>query len=107
MSFSTCPKCFSTIDWSWEEAFDKFGFGDGDSLVMTDHVADALREHGYVVTTHEWGSHNTIITSIVGKRGKELIPATANVGYDDPRKYLPARIRRMLDKAFAGGEVEL
>ena len=43
MTFSTCPKCLSTIDWSWEEAFDKFGFGDGDGLVMTDTVAAALR----------------------------------------------------------------
>ena len=107
MSFSTCPTCFNTVDWSWEEAFDKFGFGDGDGLVMTEHVAAALRKNGYVVTTHTWGSHNTIITSIVGKRGKELIPASANVGYDDPREYLPIRIRRLLDEAFSGGEVEL
>ena len=38
------------IIWSWEEAFDKFGFEDGDGLVMTDVVAAVLQDAGYSVT---------------------------------------------------------
>src|SRR5690606_11796613 len=59
-----CPTCGHTHHWSWEEAFDKFGFGDGDDLVMTEAVADALRRHGYAVTVTQWGMHNAIITEI-------------------------------------------
>ena len=32
--------------WTWEEAFDKFGFNDGDGLVMTYEVADFIGELG-------------------------------------------------------------
>lgn len=107
MSFSTCPTCFNTVDWSWEEAFDKFGFGDG-VFVMTEHVADALRAHGYVVEVSAWGMHNVTIDSIKAKNGKELIPLDRiNIGYDDARDYLPKRIVRLLDAAFpVGKEVE-
>ena len=30
------------IEWSWEEAFSKWGFNDGDGIVMTDEVAQAM-----------------------------------------------------------------
>lgn len=46
-----CPTCGQAHNWSWEEAFDKFGFGDGDDLVMTEKVAEALRKNGYEVRT--------------------------------------------------------
>lgn len=39
----------TTITWSWTEAFDKFGFDDGDGLVMTWHVADVLNAAGFQV----------------------------------------------------------
>ena len=100
MSLTTCRTCWTTHSWSWEEAFDKFGFGDGDGIVMTEHVAMALRKAGYAVTTEPWGWHNVTITSITNKKGKELIPDTINLGYDEPRDYLPARIIKVLDEAF-------
>lgn len=101
MNYSTCSSCGATHAWSWPEAFDKFGFADGDGLVMTEAVASALRQHGYRIETTRWGLHNTIITSI--KRGtppRECIPSTATVGYDDPRDYLPKTIIDILDDAF-------
>jgi hypothetical protein len=105
MSFSTCPTCFNTVDWSWEEAFDKFGFGDGDGLVMTEHVADVLRGHGYAVTVEAWGLHNVTIASIKTKNDREVIPFdTIRFGYDDARGYLPKRIIKLLDAAFPDGE---
>ncbi len=100
MSITTCPTCGEPHSWSWEEAFDKFGFGDGDGIVMTEHVAEALRKRGYTVTTEPWGMHNVTITSIRTKKGKEIIPEDINLGYDAPRDYLPKRIINLLDEAF-------
>jgi hypothetical protein len=100
MSITYCPTCGESHSWRWEEAFDKFGFGDGDGIVMTEHVAEALRESGYTVTTEPWGMHNVTIWSITSKKGKELIPEGINCGYDDPRDYLPKRITKLLDEAF-------
>lgn len=100
--YTTCPHCASRLLWSWEEAFEKFGFGDGDEIVMTEAVADALRNQGYTVIAEPWGMHNTVITSIV-KDGIEQIPDSASVGYDEPREYLPDDIVRILDEAFPEG----
>ena len=101
MSMTTCPTCGTTCHWRWEDAFDKFGFGDGDELVMTDHVADALRQAGYTVTVAPWGIHNVTIASIKTEDGAELIPFdTIEYGYDEPRDYLPKRLIDVLDAAF-------
>jgi hypothetical protein len=83
------------------EAFDKFGFGDGDGLVMTSSVADILIEAGYAVETEHWGLHNVIITSIK-RDGVEQIPTGTKIGYDDPRAYLPADIATLLDSKVTG-----
>lgn len=109
MSFTHCPTCLNEQTWEWDDAFDKFGFDDGDGLVMTDHVADALRTHGYVVTVEPWGIHNVTIASIKTEAGDEVIPFDdINFGYDDARDYLPKHIVDLLDAAFPdGGEVEL
>lgn len=105
MSVSTCPTCLNTVDWSWEEAFDKFGFNDGDGLVMTEQVAAALRAHGYTVVVEAWGIHNVTIASIKTDMGEEIIPfESINFGYDDARDYLPKHIVSVLDAAFADGE---
>ena len=80
------------ITWSWEEAFDKFGFEDGDGAVMTDVVEAVLRDAGYSVTGEPWGSHNVVIFSIKDANGNEIIPSTVKIGYDDPRSYLPKAI---------------
>ena len=107
MSITNCPTCHHDHSWTWEEAFEKFGFEDGDGLIMTETVANTLRAAGYIVIVEPWGCHNITIASI--KRGeKEIIPLKANLGYDDPRTYLPKKIIGLLDAAFPGhGEVEL
>lgn len=86
--------------WHWEEAFDKFGFEDGDGVVMTDLVAVALCAGGYLVTTQKWGLHNTVITSIRSPQGREQIPDGTKLAYDPPRGYLPPAILKLLDRAF-------
>lgn len=102
-----CDHCGAMHNWSWEDAFDKFGFDDGDGLVMTEAVADALRERGYDVTVQPWGLHNVVITEL-SRDGGSLIPEEATVGYDDPRDYLPEEVVDLLDRAFPDGmEVSL
>ena len=95
-AFTICESCAALHEWTWAEAFDKFGFGDGDGLVMTSAVADILIAAGYAVETAHWGLHNVIITSIK-RDGVEQIPAGTRIGYDDPRGYLPADIAILLD----------
>ena len=60
----TCITCNNDYSWSWTEAFDKFGFGDGDGQIGTYAVEDVLNDAGYAVETTQWGMHNTIISSI-------------------------------------------
>lgn len=104
MPKSTCHNCGGkSYYWRWEDAFDKFGFGDGDGPVMTDTVAKILHEAGYIVDVNAWGIHNIIIDSIKHK-GRELIPQGTNIGYDDPRDYLPEKIVRLLDAKLATDE---
>lgn len=100
MPITTCRNCHSDYHWSWTEAFDKFGFGDGDGTVLTDHVADALEAAGYHVAHQFWGMHNDVIFSITDDSGRQLIPATAKVGYDNPREYLPPEVVTLLDETF-------
>ena len=105
MNITCCPHCNHDHHWTWEEAFDKFGFGDGDGLVMTEHVAETIRAAGCTVTTVAWGMHNVVIQSI--KRNEvELIPEAINLGYDDPRSYLPADIIALLDDKLSDEQVE-
>jgi hypothetical protein len=85
------------ITWNWDEAFDKFGFDDGDGPIKTGVVARVLKEAGYTIAITTFGLHNDIITSIISIDGAELIPSATKLGYDDPRDYLPDAIVRLLD----------
>ncbi|NBU58327.1 MAG: hypothetical protein EBS23_00825 [Betaproteobacteria bacterium] len=99
MSFCICTTCGSRYAWAWEEAFDKFGFHDGDGLVMTETVADALRAADFTVRTEVFGFHNLVITAIE-RDGRSFIPDGTSLGYADPRAYLPDDIVPLLDAAF-------
>ena len=99
MPTDECHTCGGDYSWSWEEAFDKFGFGDGDGQVETWQVVAVLTDAGYEVESEVWGMHDTVIHSIK-KDGEELIPMddpNAVVGYSDPRQYLPRNIVELLD----------
>lgn len=103
MPKSPCPICATLCSWTWEDAFDKFGFGDGEGHVQTARVAAVLEQNGYDVRHQYWGNHNDIIDSIM-KDSVEQIPASVRVGYDDPRRYLPKRIVRLLDQHLSADQ---
>lgn len=100
MSRIHCTSCGAIVRWRWQEAFDKFGYDDGDGHVGTPEVMAVLETAGYRCKAHAWGLHNTVIVSIEGPGGEQLIPKTATIGYDDPRDYLPAAIIGLLDQAL-------
>lgn len=86
--------------WPWEDAFDKFGFEDGDGTIHTHEVARAIANLGYMVTQMRWGMHNTVITSIKDASGLEQIPTDTRIGYESPRSYLSEAIILHLDRVF-------
>lgn len=94
-----CLECDCAQNWHWMEAFDKFGFGDGDNRIYTCTVEEALTGAGYKVQTDHWLLHNVIITSIK-RENDELIPRGTRLGYDNPRDYLPEYLVELLDKCF-------
>ncbi len=99
MVCTTCRVCSGKYHWDWADAFNKFGFDDGDGQIETHTVEDVLENLGYRVEADGWGFHNTIITSIK-KDGIELIPNDVTLGYDNPRDYLPEKLITLLDEAL-------
>ena len=100
MPVTDCDICGGPYHWKWEEAFDKFGFMDGDGQVETWRVETVLTQAGYEVRAEGWGMHNTVIISIT-KDGEELIPHNdpkITFGFEDPRTYLPKEIIQLLDR---------
>lgn len=105
MPVTECDTCDGELHWLWEEAFDKFGFNDGDGQVETWQVESVLARAGYEVKVEGWGLHNTVITSIK-KDGIEYIPhddTNFTFGYDSPREYLPEEIINLLDEMLPSG----
>ena len=90
---------YNVYQWRWEEAFYKYGFDDGDGLIMTYAVEEFITSLGYEVDIYG-GTHNSVIESIlVG--GKELLDNSKfNIGETDPREYLPKELVAHLDAKF-------
>lgn len=100
MPISSCESCGVRYQWSWEEAFDKYGFDDGDERVETFQVADVLERAGFVARSLTFGLHNIVIISIK-KKGVEQMPIDnpdVQIGFSDPRSYLPEEVIRLLDR---------
>jgi hypothetical protein len=111
----------TVVEWEWEAAFDKFGFGDGDSWNGTNIVASAIDALGYTVECDGWGCHNYLIMDIE-KDGKSILfddnqkwnaevlkriqargggeGFSEHIGYADPNLYLPDDILAMLYATF-------
>ena len=85
------------ITWTWDEAFSKYGFGDGDSWSGTNIVAEFLKSLGCSVECDGWGMHNYIIQSV--EWDGTLYDDFGDYG-DDARDRLPPTLVTQLDEHF-------
>jgi hypothetical protein len=105
----------TTILWEWVDAFDKFGFGDGDGANFTDDVAAFINSKGYECDCETWGIHNYMIKDITAHdpetdecgasimtypEGHPKFGEEVKYGYDNPREWLPKWLVEKLDKEF-------
>ena len=107
-----CPTCGQEISTNvhinWPDAFNKFGYGDGDGEIYTYEIAEHIQELDLECGFTQFCMHNDVIDSIKSYNeggectGVELIPNGTVIGYDNPRKYLPAFIVEHLDKKYNG-----
>jgi len=97
-------KQLSQTNLTWEDAFDKFGYDDGDGIVLTWGVVEFLQSLGYKVEADTWGTHNCVIHTLVAPDGGRDLLEYAIVGHDDPRVYLPEELIKQLDEWFYGKE---
>lgn len=97
MPISECLNCGGRYEWRWEEAFEKYGFQDGNGQVETWQVKSVLVEAGYEVAVEDWGRHNTVIVAIKGD-GCELLAENFSYERDNPRDCLPQHIVDLLDR---------
>jgi hypothetical protein len=112
----------TVVEWTWEDAFSKFGFDDGDGWNGTNLVSDAIEKLGYETECDGWGCHNYLVMDIK-KDGKSILfddyrgswnaatVARMNkngvtniseqyIGYTDPHLFLPDDILEMLNATF-------
>ena len=112
----------TVVEWTWEDAFSKFGFEDGDGWNGTGLVSDAIEKLGYETECDGWGCHNYLVMDIK-KDGKSILfddergswnattVARMNkngvtniseqyIGYTDPELFLPDDILEMLNATF-------
>jgi hypothetical protein len=87
---------------TWEDAFNKFGYEDGDGTVLTWDVVKFLQFLGYTADAETWGIHNCVINTLIAPDGGVDLLEHATVGYDDPREYLPLDLIKQLDEWFYG-----
>ena len=81
--------CCEPIEWQLNEAFEKFGFSDGNSnRCYTGDVAEVIERLGYEVECDGWGMHNYVIIEIKRIEGEEIIYDELHLGgYDHDRTF--------------------
>ena len=87
------------ITWEWEEAFSKFGFGDGDGWNGTHEVEGEIESLGYEVVTDTWGCHNYMIFDIK-KDGKSILFPEPNLIGSNLDDWLPEVEQRIKDRVL-------
>jgi hypothetical protein len=84
----------TVVEWTWEDAFSKFGFDDGDGWNGTNIVCHAIDALGYNTVSDGWGCHNYLIMDIE-KDGKSIL-------FDDNQEWNAETLKRI--QARGGGE---
>ena len=93
------------ISWEWEEAFSKFGFGDGDGWNGTHEVVGEIESLGYECDTENWGCHNYMIFDIK-KDGKSILFPEPNLIGSNLDHWLPEVKQRIKDRSSTRKDVE-
>ncbi|MDD4986999.1 MAG: hypothetical protein PHQ43_14740 [Dehalococcoidales bacterium] len=88
-----------TISWEWVEAFDKFGFNDGDGLVFTDDVVSFLKTQGYECACCS-GIHNYMICEVAKDGQTWEFSGYPDEDEENPRRLLPPELVKALDERF-------
>ena len=70
--FSKYPITESDKEFHWSEAFDKYGFEDGEYEELSEEVADYLIELGYKVRMTNAITHNTYIREVMWTENVKL-----------------------------------
>lgn len=93
------PTEISITRWTWEEAFNKFGFDDGndpESENRTEAVAESLYALNCdSVEASRWGMHNYVINSLMHQGTLYEFD-----GHTNPATVLPPEIVAALDKEY-------
>lgn len=90
----------TVLTWTWEEAFQRYGFNDGNNS-QTRRVQMALKSAGYG-SDEASGLHNDVIYSILKETG-EVWNESQCAEVDDTAKLrasLPPEVVALLDRAF-------
>lgn len=98
---SAKPTPISGINWA--DAFNKYGYDEGDGVVHTQRIVEFLESKGYQAEYEPWGHYNTLIVELIDPNGKLVIrvgEGKYQLGFDDPHRYLPAKLIEMLDEEF-------
>ncbi len=93
------------ITWEWEDAFSKFGFGDGDSWNGTHEVQGEIESLGYKVECDSWGIHNYMIFDIK-KDGKSILFPEGNETGENLNNWLPEVEQRIKDRSGTRTDVD-
>ena len=84
-------------NYTWDEAFSKFGFGDGRNKDLTDVVVKFIEGLGYEVGITSTGPHNDYIHLIINKDGENVY------NKEDGLSKLSASLRAVLENKFKLG----
>ena len=90
------------ISWEGEEAFSKFGFGDGDGWNGTHEVEGEIESLGYEVVTDTWGCHNYMIFDIK-KDGKSILFPEGKEHGEHLDDWLPEVAEKIIKNIIKGG----
>ena len=83
-------------DWDWTEAFQKYGFGDGEDTVHTQEVVEFLESLGYQCEP-VGGMHNYFMYNL--ERGDTEWHPPDDFDHN-PREWLPPDLVALLDAKF-------
>lgn len=90
----------TVVTWIWEEAFQKFGFNDGNDS-QTWRVEGALEDAGYA-SDEVSGVHNTYICGLRRETGEVWNDGACDATSDTARlrASLPPEVVALLDRVF-------